>query len=59
MYRGILMQERAICYSDLGKPSKYEQVSGVYRWSINNTFSDTDKKRTTACKDPKINKKLK
>jgi len=50
------MQERAICYSNLGKPSKYEQVSGEYRWSTNNTFLDSDKKRTTACKNPKINK---
>ena len=56
MYRRILMQERAICYSNLGKPSKYEQVSGEYRWSTNNTFLDSDKKRTTACKNPKINK---
>ena len=50
------MQERIICHNDLVKPSKYERVSTIYRWSINNPFLDTDKKRTTACKDPNHNK---
>ena len=48
MYRRILMQQSTMCSSKNDKPSKYEPVS--YKWSLNNNYLDSDKKRTTACK---------
>jgi|APGre2960657404_1045060.scaffolds.fasta_scaffold551594_1 hypothetical protein len=51
------MQERATCNSDSSKPSKYESILYTHTWSSKNTYSDSDKKRSTACKDPNSKKK--
>ena len=50
------MQERTVCYSGYDKPSKYEVVSYMPRWSTIKNCPDCDTKRTTACKDPNCNK---
>jgi hypothetical protein len=51
------MQESTMCYSKNDKPSKHEPVSYTYKWSLNNNCPDSDKKRTTACKDPNCKNK--
>jgi len=51
------MQERGTCYSNSSKPNKYEPTYTEYKWSLINTFPDSDKKRTTMCKNPNTNKK--
>jgi hypothetical protein len=50
------MQESTTCFSKADKPNKYEPIPVVNRWVINNTFLDTDKKRTTVCKEPNYSK---
>ena len=47
------MQERVTCNSGSSKPSKYEPAYTEYKWSLINKFPDSDKKRTTVCKNPK------
>jgi hypothetical protein len=51
------MQERVTCNHGSSKPSKYESILYTHTWSSKNTYSDSDKKRSTACKDPNRKKK--
>jgi len=51
------MQERVTCNHGSSKPSKYESIVYTHKWSLNNTYLDSDKKRSTACKDPNRKKK--
>ena len=50
------MQERVICYSGYDKPGKNEIVSHMPKWSSVKNWPDSDRKRTTVCKDPNHNK---
>ena len=50
------MQERTVCYSGYDKPSKNEIVSHMPKWSSVKNWPDSDRKRTTVCKDPNHNK---